>query len=1092
MPPPGDASVNSENPHSDPTVDQPQSPALATAPHATEHAPSTEWTMPVDAPRYRVQRLHARGGLGEVYVADDEELHRAVALKCIQGPRADDPGSRARFLREAELTARLEHPGVVPVYGLVADREGRPCYAMRFIEGETLETACRRFHDESAHSTDPGQVRLQLRHLLSQLIAVCNTLDYAHSRGIIHRDLKPANIMLGRYGETLVVDWGLAKPLTAAAEAALPAQPTGAQGEEDSGTRMGSAVGTPAYMSPEQAGGRLEDVGPASDVFSLGATLYFVLTGQPPHQQAAIARVLADVQAGRFPSPRALCPTTPAPLEAICLKAMSLRPADRYASARALADDLEHWLADEPFAAYREPFWQRLGRWTRRHRTAVITSGVAFCLVVAALVGGLILWETGEARRRAQAEEYVATLRTSAEAGEKLALADMAADHFGSAAKILEEACKSIEEEPALQAALARLSLRRDRAWRLAQFYAAADDVEVLFFRQELAQARRKAEEALALFEVFGHDEWWRFLPVDELSGPQRERLTQDTYRTLLYLAGLRGAEGVVNPGKATTAPALRSALVALAAAEKYRPCRSGAMFRQLCQIVLGERLPGGPLPSVQPGGAVDHYFLGVLHIGANGIHRNPMMNLLFGGSAARVGVDLKTPIATAQRHLQEAARLDPRHFFTYAYLGTAYRHDGQPASAELAYTACVGLRPDYALGYELRAEAIRVQANRAKDAALKAVLMKRALEDASTALRLAPGAAHTIAFRGLMHRDNSEYKAAVADLSHAIELAKSDEGSAKLLGKKSARNDFWLYDLYHARGISLAETGDYRRAIADYGECLRLQPRQAPVHYLRAKVRWRLGEIDQAVADLSSAIAINPSDMSYWLERSHLHAFRGSWREAAADLGRLLELQPNYVMQWRRRAALLMRAGDDAGYRQLCHKLLERFAKTSQEAIASEVVLTCALGPVAREDAASLTGLALRLTRTTPRSSTSQLARGAAHLRLAQGQQAVAALTEAQRLLPDGSPEKRLAYLYLAMAHEQMGEAGQASTWREKAERMRSKPPGLSAKDPSPLWQPPWWIHLECEVLARERAKLPRQGSEQHRLNAAGRPSGL
>jgi tetratricopeptide (TPR) repeat protein/tRNA A-37 threonylcarbamoyl transferase component Bud32 len=1070
---PGNPSDQAANQHLEPTVDHRQAAAVATTSFAAEKASPTEATVAGDAARYRVRRLHARGGLGEVYVALDEELHREVALKRIQGACADDTSSRNRFLREAEITARLEHPGVVPVYGLVADHEGRPCYAMRFIQGETLATACRRFHEENARGEDAGKRRLELRHLLSQFIAVCNTLDYAHSHGIIHRDLKPANIMLGQYGETLVVDWGLAKTVTAAAEAALPAQGATA-GEAADGTRMGSAVGTPAYMSPEQAAGRLDEVGPASDVFSLGATLYFLLTGQPPHQDADIATVLYDVKAGRFPAPRALCAGVPAALEAICLKAMSLRPPDRYASPRALADDLEHWLADQPFAAYREPVWQRLRRWVRRHRTAVISSGVAIFLIVAATVGGLILWETGEARRRAQAEEYVANLRASAEAGEGLALADLAASRFASAARILEEACKSIEEESALQAPLSRLRLRLGRAQRLARFYAAADEVEVLFFRQEFAPARRKGEEALANFEVFGHDDWWRFLPVEDLSAEQRDRLPNDVYRTLLYVAGLRAVEGVVNLDKAKSAPALRSALVALTAAEKYRPCRAGAMFRQLCKITLGEGTPAGAPAPVEPGGAVDNYFLGVLHIGANGIKRNPMINFLLGGSAARVGLDVKTPIATAQRHLQEAARLDPRHFFTYAYLGSAYRHDGQHALAELAYTTCVGLRPDYALGYELRAEVIRVQWSRGKDAAVKSVLMKRALEDVSTAIRLAPGAAHIVGFRGLILWANRDYKAALVDLNHAIALATTKDASANLLNKKSARIDFGLYDLYEARGISFAETGDYRRAVADFGDCLRLRPRQAPMHFRRAQALWPLGEIDQAIADLSSAIAINKGEASYWQERAYLQAFRRHWRQAAADLGRSLELQPNNLLQWRRQAALLLRAGDEMGCKQYCHKLLDRFGKTSQDEVASHLALACSLGPLAAEDAAALAALAPRTTRTRPKSPMNQLARGAACLRLGQGQQAVAALTEAQRLLQDGTSENRLACLYLALASEHLGQKDKAAMWHSKAETMRAPFPGPSDKIPLALWSPPWWIDLECEVLDQERARLP------------------
>src|SRR5262249_1974172 len=163
--------------------------------------------------RYRSVRLHARGGLGEVHVALDEELPRQVALKRIQRPRAADPESRRRFVQEAEITARLEHPGVVPVYGLVRDGSGQPCYAMRLTQGEPPQEALTRLPEGDRAGRDPGEGRLALRDLLGRFVAACNTVAYAHSRGVLHRDLKPANIMLGAYGETLVVDWGLAKPV---------------------------------------------------------------------------------------------------------------------------------------------------------------------------------------------------------------------------------------------------------------------------------------------------------------------------------------------------------------------------------------------------------------------------------------------------------------------------------------------------------------------------------------------------------------------------------------------------------------------------------------------------------------------------------------------------------------------------------------------------------------------------------------------------------------------------------------------------------------------------------------------------------------
>ena len=180
---------------------------------------------------------------------------------------------------------------------------------------------------------------------------------------VIHRDLKPANIMLGKFGETLVVDWGLAKTLGQAStfEAVADEGPlrTEVAASNINATREGAVIGTPTMMSPEQAAGLHEQMGPAADIFSLGATLYQILAGIPPYRGSTLNDVLAQARRGQVPPPRQTQPAIPRALEAICLKAMAVRPEDRYLSAKALADDVEHWLADEPVSAYADQWLER-------------------------------------------------------------------------------------------------------------------------------------------------------------------------------------------------------------------------------------------------------------------------------------------------------------------------------------------------------------------------------------------------------------------------------------------------------------------------------------------------------------------------------------------------------------------------------------------------------------------------------------------------------------------------------------------------------------------------------------------------------------
>ncbi|QDV69190.1 Serine/threonine-protein kinase PknD [Rosistilla carotiformis] len=352
--------------------------------------------------RFRKIRKHAEGGLGMVSLAQDLDFGRDVAIKEIKERFADILDSQSRFIYEAEVTGRLEHPGVVPVYALGRYDDGRPYYAMRFITGKSLADEIATLHapENAAHFSG------RLRSLLNRFQSVCNTIEYAHSRGVLHRDLKPANIMLGEYGENLVVDWGLAKASDHVGDAVKEGQPTPLSGSGAAQTQHGAVIGTPYYMSPEQASGDPQQMGPQADVYSLGATLYHLMTGAAPFANqglGSIKELLDQVRSGKVPSPRSIRGDLPKSLSAICLAAMDPDREKRYKSARELADDVDRYLADERVSVVRESLMGRVGRWARKNRSwsaALIAS--TFVIAIATSLASVITLNALEETKTAQ------------------------------------------------------------------------------------------------------------------------------------------------------------------------------------------------------------------------------------------------------------------------------------------------------------------------------------------------------------------------------------------------------------------------------------------------------------------------------------------------------------------------------------------------------------------------------------------------------------------------------------------------------------------------------------------------------------------
>ncbi|MBN1911407.1 MAG: SUMF1/EgtB/PvdO family nonheme iron enzyme [Pirellulales bacterium] len=425
------------------------------------------------------------GGMGRVSLARDEALKRDVAIKELLNPASANDVTWRRFVEEAEITGQLEHPGVVPVYAMGTDRDGMPFYAMRLVRGNTLKNAIAELH--STYSS------AGLRELLRRFVAVCQTVAYAHHRGIVHRDIKPSNIMLGEYGETLVMDWGLARPAPPDSDDSTVGDMVEQHADRPKLTLSGGPVGTPAYMSPEQASGDSRPVTPQADVYSLGAVLYEILCGQPPFSGESADEILEQVRFSSPQNPSAVEPRTPRPLDAVCLKAMGRASWQRYASPLALADDVQRWLDDEPVSVYQEPILERVYRWTRKHKT-LATSIAVFAVILAVVIVISNVMVVREQKRtlsaRQLAEDYA---KQAAEAEKK-------AQEKESKAKVLAEEVRKARQEASLaiqKAALSEIAVvqAKETIGRLENDLKSKTE-ETQKIRQQITQAQAQQTEA--------------------------------------------------------------------------------------------------------------------------------------------------------------------------------------------------------------------------------------------------------------------------------------------------------------------------------------------------------------------------------------------------------------------------------------------------------------------------------------------------------------------------------------------------------------------------------------------------------------------
>jgi tetratricopeptide (TPR) repeat protein len=738
------------------------------------------------AGRYLLKQFHARGGMGEVWVAQDTDIGRVVALKKVRQGRE---GDSSQFLHEAQITGQLEHPGIVPVHELGLDERGQPFYVMKFVHGRTLNAAIEEYHAACAKTGTPCEV--ELLKLLQSFIQLCQTMAYAHHRNVIHRDLKPDNVMVGQFGETLVLDWGLAKvvgkELPEGDETWASIRLSGDGNSEL--TEAGTVKGTPSYMSPEAACGKVSEIDQSSDIYLLGGCLYHILTGKKPRHAAKLSDMLQMARTQLPVAPRRIDPAIPRPLDAICMKALALAKTDRYASAAELAQDVERYLAGEPVTAYQENLIERARRWARVHRTALGRAAVGMVFVILA---GFGIWALRAAEERHQEE-----LRKEAAIS---AAKTKAAEEREVAA---ERKAYDLARVRAAKNDLARFRLLQEETQFLAIVYESADGRDSLY---GLPAAEAKAREAIAALAS-----WRETLDDLPLDTGEKVIARRDLGDLLLQT-------GQLILFRAATPAAGQEVLALLERAQMLHPQLNYFWtLRASAYEATGDREKAAEAASfANPGAnargagarAVDCYLLG-----------NQLLHDALGTPAQRDQI-----VAKAVEQYAKAIERDPEYYFAYWQLGRCFQLLGLRDKAAESLAVCAAMRPVGPSGYTLRGIAL-MTLNREQEGLAS---FDRAL---SLARDFRPARLH----RGAMELLKKRYDPALADLDVVL---------APPLEQR-------LLPAAYFRGVLHLEKAEWDKALADFDLAVTDKNPIPDAFLKRAATCFRLGKFDDGVKSI-------------------------------------------------------------------------------------------------------------------------------------------------------------------------------------------------------------------------------------------------
>lgn len=811
--------------------------------------------------RYVTKQTHGEGGMGTVFRAVDERLQREVAVKQLRKRFQFHPESRQRFFSEAQLAARLDHPGVVPVYDLGIDDEGAPCYAMKLVRGRTLRRRIEEIHESTVPQSER---RVEFRALLGILLSVSRTVSFAHSRHVLHRDLKPDNIIVGDFGETTLLDWGLAKSINLSDNVAGPAVPSDAADIFE--TQLGAVLGTPAYMSPEQAAGNSDDVDERTDVYALGAILFHMLAGRPQIQSAAELPQLMNRSTPL--SPRSINPSLEKSLDAICARATAVASRDRYQTVDDFCLDLEHFLADEPVTARREAAWEQLMRKARRHRTLVTGLVVASGMLIAA--AAVVYDQDQKTALEEKREADVALSVVSTE--RRSAAAAFAEGRFETAGIHLTAGIERAKGREELHEQRQQMLQDREEASSLVAFQQTVRQAEELGFFEEDEDAIQLCDRNLHRLGVYSHADWWNYLARQPLNPDVEDQLRVSVYQHMTLVVALRLKRGLLTMssplalltrGNEKSRAIFARALASVEAAERFQRSEGLSIATALCRHQLGETAGLPLLSDFELRNGQDEYFIGLALLFYSDDVSNPLAQTVLEQIAG-----IRDSLGKARSMLSNAMRKDPRHFWAVYSYGWAEELSGNYERSAIAYSLCTALRPDHYFGYLNRAQALMYRAEQLVKAepARYRELVRDALQDIERAASLAPG-----------EYDVRWWQAGLHARIGGNDLARLEAGIA--LGEVLS-HQFQEENYDYIKQKILLELESSRAHAADYAAT---HPDSAEAWLAQAICLWRMRKHDDVAEPVAKAIGLRPNWPTALAVRGFVE-FGNGHREAAED----------------------------------------------------------------------------------------------------------------------------------------------------------------------------------------------------------------